>query len=684
MMKRLKGASLFTWLIFGLNLVILSPAQAQNESPSEPMETNKTKSLSASSENYSDHTKQTPTDKGDPDLTSEISNQIALPNQTTPSTSNTILLGDADAIAGQTFSKNSELSREENSNPSNPQLLGAIAPVHQLLEIPKGNSDSEPPPIVNLAPSADREAIARVSELSEVPSSPAKSEKQQILDPAVNWAMDQVTSVSQLSDVQPTDWAFQALQSLVERYGCIAGYPDGTFRGNRALTRYEFAAGLNACLDQVNRLIAGGTSNLATKEDLLALQRLQEDFAAELATLRGRVDTLEARTAELEANQFSTTTKLTGRVEFATTRAFGDRQAVSSGQRPSEDLSDSVVLGGSVILTLNTSFTGRDSLIADLVAGSLEAFGANVTGTDMTLLDFGLKTLGGTDRNTGGLVVLGRLKYQFPIGNSAQVTIGPKGVSFADLPNINYAGTISAFGTGNPFFLFSSGGGVKVNYDINNKINVSAVYVANSIADNNFGLFNGGYGAAAELTWRPFDRSLAISAMYGHTYSPNPQVTGPTGSQFAQFPFGANTPTSADIFSLELGWDITKQFGVGLWGGYINATAESSPRRSDLNGSAGANANIWYWATGILLKDVIREGGFFGFVFGMPPKLTDNDISGRRDRDTSYHLEAYFSIPVTDDKSIYLTPGFVTIFNPEHNSANNDIWIGTIVLSFYF
>ncbi|MFN7297029.1 MAG: porin, partial [Pseudanabaena sp.] len=32
-----------------------------------------------------------------------------------------------------------------------------------------------------------------------------------------------VTSVSQLSDVRPTDWAFTALQSLVERYGCIAG-----------------------------------------------------------------------------------------------------------------------------------------------------------------------------------------------------------------------------------------------------------------------------------------------------------------------------------------------------------------------------------------------------------------------------------------------------------------------------
>ena len=116
----------------------------------------------------------------------------------------------------------------------------------------------------------------------------------------VNAAAGQVTSVSQLSDVQPTDWAFQALQSLVERYGCIAGYPDRTYRGNRAMTRYEFAAGLNACMDRVNELIAAATEDLATKEDLAVLQRLQEEFAAELATLRGRVDGLEARVATVE------------------------------------------------------------------------------------------------------------------------------------------------------------------------------------------------------------------------------------------------------------------------------------------------------------------------------------------------------------------------------------------------
>ena len=64
-----------------------------------------------------------------------------------------------------------------------------------------------------------------------------------------------ITSVSELSDVKPTDWAFQALKSLVERYGLIVGYPDATFRGNRALTRYEFAAALNVTLDRLNQQI---------------------------------------------------------------------------------------------------------------------------------------------------------------------------------------------------------------------------------------------------------------------------------------------------------------------------------------------------------------------------------------------------------------------------------------------
>ena len=114
---------------------------------------------------------------------------------------------------------------------------------------------------------------------------------------ALEAQMGQVTSVSQFSDVQPTDWAYQALSNLVEQYGCVAGYPDGSFKGNIAMTRYEAAALLNACLDRVTEM---------TEE----IKRLVKEFEKELSVLKAKVDGLEAKTAELAATQFSTTTKL--------------------------------------------------------------------------------------------------------------------------------------------------------------------------------------------------------------------------------------------------------------------------------------------------------------------------------------------------------------------------------------
>ncbi|MEO1673411.1 MAG: hypothetical protein AAFR77_21980, partial [Cyanobacteria bacterium J06631_2] len=43
--------------------------------------------------------------------------------------------------------------------------------------------------------------------------------------------MSQITNVQQLRDVAPTDWAYEALRSLVDRYGCISGFPNQTYRG---------------------------------------------------------------------------------------------------------------------------------------------------------------------------------------------------------------------------------------------------------------------------------------------------------------------------------------------------------------------------------------------------------------------------------------------------------------------
>ena len=169
-------------------------------------------------------------------------------------------------------------------------------------------------------------------------------------------AADQVTSVTQFSDVYPTDWAYQALSNLVETYGCVAGYPNGTFRGNRAMTRYEAAALLNACLDSVTGM---------TDE----LKRLIREFETELAIIKGRVDGLEARVGELEATQFSTTTKLNGVASFV---MGANRFKGSSSRLRSTSNADygATVFNYDLQLALETSFTGKDQLLTVLRAGN--------------------------------------------------------------------------------------------------------------------------------------------------------------------------------------------------------------------------------------------------------------------------------------------------------------------------
>jgi Carbohydrate-selective porin, OprB family/S-layer homology domain len=241
-----------------------------------------------------------------------------------------------------------------------------------------------------------------VAGVAFAPSAHAADENmQQMLDySATKISEAQVTSVSQLSDVRPTDWAFQALQSLVERYGCIAGYPDRTYRGNRAMTRYEFAAGLNACMDRVNELIAASTADMATKEDLATLQKMQEEFAAELAEIRGKVDAVEAKVATLEKQQFSTTTKLKGEAVFAVSGVLGDDRAVATGIAPNNDLADNTVLSNRLRLNLDTSFTGKDVLRARLQARNTPNF-STATGTNMARLGFD----GGVSKGCGSTVV---------------------------------------------------------------------------------------------------------------------------------------------------------------------------------------------------------------------------------------------------------------------------------------
>ncbi|MBN3908858.1 MAG: iron uptake porin [Nostoc sp. NMS1] len=501
--------------------------------------------------------------------------------------------------------------------------------------------------------------------------------------------MSQVTSVSQFSDVQPTDWAFQALQSLVERYGCIAGYPNSTYRGNRALTRYEFAAGLNACLDRVNELIATATADLVSKQDLATLQRLQEEYSAELATLRGRVDGLEARTSELEANQFSTTTKLVGEAIFNVSDVFGGNRAdTDANPNNNPDLNSNTVFSDRVRLNLYSSFTGKDQLQIRLTAGNI-VNNSGVTGTNMTRLGYDV----GTADNS---VSIDKINYAFNFTDAVRVKIDASGGELWE--NVNAfnpdfsssgKGALSRYGRFSPIYRQGqNGAGLTVTFNPNEAISLTGAYLAPSTGNGVFGannpglsngLFDGDNTIFGQLTFKP-TKAFNIGLTYARSYfagnAANSLFQG-TGSAFANNPFGTGTRTESNNYGVEATFQLGSKLAISGWGGYTTADARSGA-------NIGRDADLWYWAGALALKDFGGEGNVLGVIFGQPPKVTGGSIKtvNNLDTDTSYHLEGLYKFKVSDN--IQVTPGLLVIFNPEHNDANDTIYVGTLRTTFTF
>ena len=484
-------------------------------------------------------------------------------------------------------------------------------------------------------------------------------------------AMAQVTSVSQLSDVQTTDWAFQALQSLVERYGCIAGYPNSTYRGDRALTRYEFAAGLNSCLDRVNELIATGTADLVTKEDLAKLQKLQENFSAELATLRGRVDAVETRSAELEAHQFSTTTKLNGEVVIAIA------SVVSGNTVNGNKVNQNTVLADRVRLNLDTSFTGQDLLRTRLQATNLDAFSKTATFTPEG--DF--RFAGGNNNNQ---VVIDALLYQFPLGKKTAVTLEANAGAIDDFTNTvnpyldgdGGSGALSHFGTRNPIYYLANGTGIGIKHEFSDKLELSLGYLANDAANpqQGSGLFNGAYGAMAQLTVKPTNQ-ITLGLTYLNAYNNTFFANGSGGSNNAN---NILQNASSNSYGIEASFQPSSKFVIGGWAGLTKARILSV---------TPGDAEIWNYAVTMAFPDLGKKGNVAGIVVGMEPKVTgvSSSLSNagiNKDPDTSYHIEGFYQYKLSDNISI--TPGVIWLTSPDHDNQNDDIVIGTVRTTFTF
>ncbi|AVH73169.1 iron uptake porin [Nostoc sp. 'Lobaria pulmonaria (5183) cyanobiont'] len=500
-------------------------------------------------------------------------------------------------------------------------------------------------------------------------------------------SLSQVTSVSQFSDVQPTDWAFQALQSLVERYGCIAGYPNSTYRGNRALTRYEFAAGLNACLDRVNELIATATADLVTKQDLATLQRLQEEFSAELATLRGRVDSLEARTAELEANQFSTTTKLVGEAIFAVSDIFGNNTGGANN----------TVFQDRVRLDLQTSFTGKDLLHTRLAAGNALAFNqVDNAGLPIDTAEGTQSFQIGSTGNNG--VIIDWLAYYVPIGPVQAYFAGTGGIHSDYVPTNNPYfedfdggnGALSTFASESPIYRIGGGAGAALTLPLGSgssffKPSLTIGYLASN-ANNpgpNQGLLEGNYAALGQLNFSVGDR-FSIGATYVHGYH------GAGGGNL--FDFGGGLGSTNRVVGTNQANTLSTLNASSSNSYGISAAFKPSDKLSvsgfisyhDVTGfGAGDDYEAWSYGLGVALPDLGKKGNVLGIFAGAEPYARNRGGAfAGTGNDIPYHFEGFYKYRVSDNVSI--TPGVIWLTSPGQNSNNDDAIIGTLRTTFTF
>ncbi|NJK52702.1 MAG: iron uptake porin [Leptolyngbyaceae cyanobacterium SU_3_3] len=539
--------------------------------------------------------------------------------------------------------------------------------------------------------------------------------------------VSQVTSVSQLVDVRPTDWAFTALQSLVEQYGCIAGYPDRSFRGNLVLTRFEFAAGLNACLDRINELAVTATSNLVAKEDFVALEKLQAEFGVEIAAIKGRVDGLETRTRKLETERFSFTSKLFGLAYFNYSvlsnaddllRETGFRSIPAGANVRSAPLTQRVknpnaTSSGLAWLTLGSSFTGKDLLLTQLAMGQGISPANYLTSATSTINSTGIPfTDAGAYLGPGAPVVLRELAYEFPVLGNGRLAIGPR---------INWFRFFDA----NPFTFFLTGtsslnsiagtltndvrrgaGAVLVS-PLSPKLDLRLGYLAegneystqnlaafNSASSVEEGLFGGTNSLTVELTYKP-DPVFNFRIMYSRANSrartqfldnqvpvtsPVKLVSGAPINGLADDGFGGGLEDAqSNIFQVNFDWLINRR--VGIFGRYGFADTRLNAQIDSRSG----NINTQSFQFGFTVLDLFKRGAQGTLSFVMPFNYTkgrDYLVSGAGDGGIQYELEGVYFYPVTNN--IAIVPNVQVIFNANNFSSNPTIAVFNIRTQFSF
>lgn len=458
------------------------------------------------------------------------------------------------------------------------------------------------------------------------------------------------TSVSELSDVSPTDWAYQALKSLVEQYQVISGYPDGNFRGDRPLTRYEFAQILSATIDKMENMAVDLADQEYVHQDMVILRRLEVEYRAALDGL-SRIKRIGNNIEQLEANQFSTTTKLNGEQIFGLTSGSGANTNLVSRSR----------------LTLKTSFQPSDLLITQFEAGN----GSQDAIALEQEKDNNLLGTSGLIANGGGLdyadveedFKLRRLYYTLRPTPDLAIALGAKMSPRDFIDRNSYANNeavdfSSSFFLNNPLIVQNQidrngGAGAAVTWKPGGgNFTLRSLYIAgnSSQTDSNSdgGLFDDPYQSSVEIEYAP-NKQVTVRVQYTNASINNVDIEA----------FGVNAEYA---FNYNAG--IFARLGFGKYQGFSTAIDTDLDLRP------------FSWAIGLGLRNIVIPGTVAGIAIGQP--FVTNELGDAN----QINLEAFYNLQLSDNISV--TPTFIFVDNADNDSSKGIIWQSTLrtVISF--
>jgi hypothetical protein len=451
----------------------------------------------------------------------------------------------------------------------------------------------------------------------------------------------QVTSVTQFSDVRPTDWAYGALSALVERYGCVAGYPNGTFVGGQAMTRFEAAALLNSCLDRVTE---------TTDE----LKKLLAEFGAELSVLTSRVDGLDKKVGQLEATQFSTTTKLKGEATFVLGGVPGLETNAGGNV-------GNTAFNYDVRLNFDTSFSGKDLLRTRLRAGN---FGTDPFGTSSSLFKLDKA------ESTADQVVLDRLYYQFPVSDTITLTAGAKvrNTEMAWIPTAYRSEILDFFTTAGAPGVYNkaTGAGVGAQYVGKGGFVAGLNYVAQEGDDSQTGVFDsdGALNFLAQVGYKAPNWGVGVGYRYGSEGTRPRSYNGLLGANGALV-----DGQESNAIALNAYWQPSES-------GFIPSVS-AAYGYNFVSGTTGATdaTDSDSWMVGLQWSDVFVDGNSAGVAVGQAPTAETAGVGN------STMLEIFYKFQVTDNISI--TPALFYVDNNQRYQDSNK-WGGVVQTKFTF